>query len=113
MAALRAEGTEWSDGAAQMLGKHSPTSVKLSLEAIRRHRSVTLGEAFQMEYRMSQWCMRPQPHSDFCEGIRAVLVDKDGQPKWAPATLEEVSAERVAEFFRPLPASHPRGELQV
>lgn len=70
-------------------------------------------DAFVAEYRMSQWCMRPQPESDFCEGIRAVLVDKDNQPVWTPATIEEVSMEKVAEFFEPLGQDHPRGELQI
>jgi hypothetical protein len=31
-------------------------------------------EALVMEYRMVQRCMRPQPLSDFYEGVRAVLV---------------------------------------
>lgn len=110
---LEAEPCEWSKKALKALRQRSPTSVKISLEAIRRHRSVSLKEAFVSEYRLAQWCMRPQPHSDFCEGIRAVLVDKDNAAKWDPARLEDVSQERVAGFFQPLPADHPRGELQL
>ena len=43
-----------------------------------------------------------QRGSDFFEGIRAALVDKDRKPVWAPATLEEVSDAAVDEYFAPL-----------
>jgi enoyl-CoA hydratase/carnithine racemase len=110
---LRKEEGEWASKTLATLLRMSPTSVKISLEAIKRHRSVTLKDAFTAEYRLSQWCMRPQPESDFCEGIRAVLVDRDNQPKWQPATLEEVSKDRVDGFFAPLPAGHSHGELKL
>lgn len=113
VAALESEGTEWAAATLKVLRRVSPTSVKISLEAIERHRSVSLKEAFTTEYRMSQWCMRPQPSSDFCEGIRAVLVDKDNRPSWVPACLEDVSPERVEGFFAPLAPGHPRGELRL
>jgi len=96
-----------------VLRQKSPTSVKVTFEAIRRHRALSLKEAFSAEYRIANWCMRPQPASDFCEGIRAVLVDKDNSPAWIPQTIEEVSDSRVNEFFAPLPKEHSNGELQL
>jgi len=108
---LEGEGSSWASDAAATLRLRSPTSVKVTLEAIKRHSSATFKEAMQMEYRVSQWCMRPQPHSDFCEGIRAVLIDKDNKAQWQPARLEDVSREKVEEFFQPLRPDHPRGEL--
>lgn len=110
---LDKEGTTWATDAAATLRLRSPTSVKITFEAIKRHRSIDFKEAMQMEYRLSQWCMRPQPYSDFCEGIRAVLIDKDNKAQWQPARLEDVSHEKVEEFFQPLRPDHPRGELKL
>jgi len=105
--------TNWSQKTLKTLLSKSPLSVKVSLEALRRHQAVSLKEAFIAEYRLSQWFMRPAPDSDFCEGIRAVLVDKDQSPKWQPATLPEVTNQKVEQFFEPLPADHACGELRI
>mmetsp|Transcript_76630 Transcript_76630/g.222511 ORF Transcript_76630/g.222511 Transcript_76630/m.222511 type:complete len:413 (-) Transcript_76630:216-1454(-) len=113
MGRLEAESSDFARHTLEALRQRSPTSVKVTLEAILRHRSATLKEAFTTEYRLSQWCCRPQPLSDLCEGIRAVLVDKDNQPQWDPARLEDVTRERVEGFFAPLGPEHPRGELML
>lgn len=52
-----------------------------------------------MEFRL---CVRHLEKSDFHEGVRALLIDKDNSPKWDPKTVEEVSDERVQSFFQPL-----------
>jgi enoyl-CoA hydratase len=39
---------------------------------------------------------------DFAEGVRALLVDRDNQPVWSPASLGEVTEERVASYFASL-----------
>jgi hypothetical protein len=36
---------------------------------------------------------------DFREGVRALLIDKDNRPRWTPATLPEVTPERVEHFL--------------
>ena len=79
--------------------KRSPTSIRITLEQLRRGKELPLRDCLAMEYRMSQACMRGH---DFYEGIRAVLVDKDHAPQWSPATLAEVDDGLVASHFAEL-----------
>ena len=98
---LKTMNNEFSQNTLQTLSKLSPTSLKITLEGLQRGADCAdIGQVLQMEYRMSQACMRPG--SDFYEGIRAVLVDKDHNPKWSPAILEEVTEEMVESYFAPL-----------
>lgn len=81
------------------LQKMSPTSLKVTFEGLRRGAQCkTIADDLKMEYRMAKACI-VTAKSDFYEGVRAVLVDKDHSPKWNPPTLEEVSERRVAAFF--------------
>ena len=40
---------------------------------------------------------------DFLEGVRALLIDKDNEPKWEPAAPEQVTDAMLDELFAPLP----------
>jgi enoyl-CoA hydratase/carnithine racemase len=85
----------------QTLNKVSPTSLKVTLEGLKRGALLTtIGEDLHMEYRMASACMRPG--SDFFEGVRAVLVDKDHTPQWKPSAIDAVSDEYVESFFAPV-----------
>eukprot|EP00658_Telonema_sp_P-2_P072368 TRINITY_DN61506_c0_g1_i3.p1 TRINITY_DN61506_c0_g1~~TRINITY_DN61506_c0_g1_i3.p1 ORF type:complete len:349 (-),score=93.77 TRINITY_DN61506_c0_g1_i3:102-1148(-) len=69
----------WAGSTLKALRQMSPTSLKLTLEAclLNAEPTVSIGQALSTEYRMVQRCvLRPQPFSDFYEGIRAVLIDK-------------------------------------
>lgn len=99
--ALRAEDTEWGRKTLETVLRMSPTSLKVSLKQIHEGaRKNSLSECLQMEYRITQGCMRPG--ADFYEGIRAVLVDRDNSPKWNPSQLSDVTSEQVDSFFAPI-----------
>ena len=43
-----------------------------------------------------------QRDSDFFEGVRALLVDRDNAPNWMHSTYKMVPAPFIASFFQPL-----------
>jgi hypothetical protein len=54
-------------------------------------------------------CMR----HDFAEGVRALLVDKDRNPRWRPATLDEVSPDLIEAHLQPrFDGPHPLSDLR-
>tara|TARA_B100001123_G_C15272093_1_gene1010707 strand:- start:584 stop:1657 length:1074 start_codon:yes stop_codon:yes gene_type:complete len=94
---LREDKSEFGEQALEMLASKSPTSLKVTLEQIRRGaRASNFAETMQMEYRMSQHFSKGH---DFPEGVRALLVDKDHQPRWKPDKLEDISEELVQSYF--------------
>lgn len=79
----------------------SPTSLALTLAQMRRGRELDFREAMQLEYRIVS---RVSEGTDFYEGVRAVIVDKDQSPKWRPDRIEDVSPEAIEAYFAPLGA---------
>jgi len=85
--------------AADTVSGMSPTAVKVTLEAIRRAAGMTVDEVLDQDLRVGS---RFLTHPDFAEGIRAMIIDKDRQPRWFPADLAGVSRPEVLAFFEPL-----------
>ncbi|PAN43028.2 hypothetical protein PAHAL_8G222700 [Panicum hallii] len=90
---------EWVAVTIQSLKKASPTSLKISLRSIREGRTQTVEECLRREYRMLCHVVRSDFSRDFFEGCRAILVDKDQNPKWMPPRLDQVHDEAVEQYF--------------
>ena len=102
VAALEASGDDWAVEQAATLRTKSPETVKVALRQVREGAKMeTFEDNMRMEYRIG-W-RKVQSH-DFLEGVRAVIIDKDNDPKWQPATLEGVSEADVAAYFEQLGA---------
>jgi enoyl-CoA hydratase len=79
---------------AALIRTKSPTALALTLESLRRARDLPSLEAcFNQELTLMSHALA---HPDFREGVRAQVIDKDRAPRWAPATLEEVSPATIA-----------------
>uniref|UniRef100_A0A023FA16 3-hydroxyisobutyryl-CoA hydrolase, mitochondrial n=1 Tax=Triatoma infestans TaxID=30076 RepID=A0A023FA16_TRIIF len=107
--ALEAEGTDFSLKTLDLLKKMSPTSLKLTVKGLHKGKHMSLQECLQMECRMAGHVMEACISSDFYEGVRALLIDKDKKPKWCPK-LEDISDEMIETYFKPL---QPDEELNI
>lgn len=96
-------GDDWAQKERDTLGTKSPQTCKVALRQLAT--SLTLdsfAENMAMEYRIAS---RVLTRPDFAEGVRAVIVDKTHDPKWNPATPEDVTEELLDAIFAPLPAN--------
>ncbi|GAA3485743.1 enoyl-CoA hydratase/isomerase family protein [Streptomyces yanii] len=85
---------------AQTILAKSPTALKATLASVRSARLLnSLEEVLDQEFRVSCAAFtRP----DLVEGVRAQIIDKDRNPHWSPARLDQVTTADVAAFFTPL-----------
>ncbi len=89
---------EWVAGAIATYKNGSPTTARVFREQMIRSEGMTLGQTFEMEIVIACQCIR---HDDFPEGVRALLIDKDRNPKWTHASVHDVPDTVVAEHFEP------------
>lgn len=90
IAALKLEtGTneQWAKDTLDAIQKCSPTSVHVAFRQMQIGKKWSILEALRREQLMATRFMRK---SDFNEGVDALLIRKDGKPKWDPASLEEI-----------------------
>jgi enoyl-CoA hydratase len=102
---LRARSEPEAAAAADALASKSPTSLRVTLRALRSARDLpTLEACLDQEYRISCAFLETP---DFVEGIRAAVIDKDRSPRWRPPRLADVVTAEVDRHF----AALDRGEL--
>jgi enoyl-CoA hydratase len=90
----------WEEEALKKIAAHSPISLASAHYSVRLARGHScVEESLDHEYRYAHRCTGLH---DFREGVRALIVDKDGKPQWQPARLDEVRMSDVEVLFAPL-----------
>ncbi|MEZ5742597.1 MAG: enoyl-CoA hydratase/isomerase family protein [Sphingomonadaceae bacterium] len=101
LASLETDDGEWAAKELATLRAKSPQACKVSLRQLAESAKLDdFADNMAMEYRIGG---RVLVLSDFAEGVRAVIVDKTGDPAWNPATPEGVTGEMLDAIFAPLP----------
>lgn len=96
--ALEASGDPEARAAAETIRGRSPLAVAITLAVLRRaRRAGSLAEVLDGDADVAAAML---DGSDFAEGVRAQLVDKDRAPRWQHARLEDVTGEDVARYVR-------------
>jgi enoyl-CoA hydratase/carnithine racemase len=122
VAALEAEsadGGDWARETAALLRKRSPLMLHVTLELVRRARSMSIADELRLERDLVRHCFHTQhlqrsgAATETVEGIRALAVNKDHAPKWQPARIEDISRDMVQPFFTSVWPSwaHPLRDL--
>ncbi len=86
----------WLIKAVKTVSAASPTSLAITWQHIHDTSRDSLADVFRKERRLSLHCLKK---GEFAEGVRALLIDKDRQPRWQYPTLANIDPMWVDEFF--------------
>jgi enoyl-CoA hydratase len=89
---------EWAKQTARKIRKGAPNSLKTAFHLVRNTGQPSLEDALALDAQLALIFLERE---EFYEGIRAMLIDKDGAPHWSPKTLEEISEAEIAANFVP------------
>ncbi len=93
----KADVSHWAQSTISLLQQMSPTAVHTTLMLLQKGSSATIKSALRNELTLAQNYV--ERAEDLYTGIEAKLIKKTGDPKWQPATLEEVDHELIKGLF--------------
>ncbi len=82
--------------AAKTLSVGSPTSIALTWRQFHDCRHLSLAEVFAVELKLSTRCLEK---GELAEGVRALLIDKDKQPRWRYASVDSLDPAWINSFY--------------
>ena len=101
---LDATDNKWLSRAQKSLHHGSPLSAKLVSEQLNRAKGLSLADCFRLELGMS---VAAGEFGEFQEGVRALLIDKDGAPNWQFENTQSVTDDAINAFFKARWSEHP------
>jgi len=93
--------------ACSSLQNGSPITARLVIEQLKRAEKLSLAECLQMELGMAYQCSIT---GEFQEGVRALLIDKDNQPKWLFKQDKEIPDDFIEAHFSHHPHQHSESD---
>lgn len=97
LASLQSDtATPWAAETRALLLQRSPLSLCVTDRQLQKGRRLDLADAFRMELVLGYHAFES---GDFVEGVRALLIDKDKQPRWRYASIADVPVAQVDAFF--------------
>ena len=98
----------WIDRGVATMQRGCPTSVGILIEQLRRAGNLGLAECFHMEMSIATHCAR---NTDFAEGVRALIIEKDNQPSWRFGDIDGLDPAHVLAHFDPPWPQNPLHDL--
>lgn len=93
---IRTHASPFIQNLEKILNKLSPTSLIVSLEHLIRAQQKTFDESLIEDLQLAKVFLQ---NSDFYEGIRAVIIDKDKSPRWSPNKIKDLTPTILQRFF--------------
>src|SRR5690554_7880760 len=84
---------DWAKRTLAAIDAKSPLAMCVTLELLRQARELTLDDCFARELHLDSQSIADD---DIMEGVRALSVDNDKNPRWNPPALAAVDPARVA-----------------
>ena len=93
---LENEGGDWASRTLSTLRSMSPSAVLWTFRIVHAGATRTLPQCLAAELALTRHATR---HPDFAEGVRAMVIDKDRQPKWTAMSIEAVDPAAIDAMF--------------
>lgn len=93
----KSESVEFAKKLWEGMEKNSPLSMAITWEQLKRAEKMSLEETYQMDIILARNFLLGK---DMFEGIRAILVEKTGEPKWEYKNIEEIPTEVILSYFQ-------------
>jgi enoyl-CoA hydratase/carnithine racemase len=100
---------EWFKRGIKGLVNGCPTSAYIIWEQCNFENSKNLKEVFKFELDLAIQVTR---HPDFTEGIRAAIIEKDNQPQWSYADINNLPRKWIEEHLEPAWNKNPLDDLE-
>lgn len=88
---------KWLVKAQKSLAHGSPITAHIVHQQLKVGKEMTLADAFRFELGVSVRCAAG---GEFAEGVRALLIEKDNQPKWRFASVAEVDPQVIDQMLQ-------------